>query len=338
MATPERLVQGGIRQYGRFDDRVRDTNPVDAYRGVSRVWHQFRLKEWIGFTLIHPEISGAMIMQDVKYLASSEFFVRDQTTGSLIEKSARFRGGTLGLPGDLLHGGHCTVDKQGYLLEYDFDADRGTIAVRIDCAADRHGPAITGALTLYTEKAAPALSISAKITDTIDFYTFKQPFPVDGTITVGDRSYVFQRERDFAIIDENRSHFPYSTVWTWGTFAARISGGVVGSSFVDRPQRSDDDDESSNWVPGHVQPLAGIQFEFDSDDPLSLARARDRDGRLDATFTPAGRKDVKVNLVAAAIDYMQLAGTYQGTVASLAGEEFCFDGVPGVLERMKTRF
>lgn len=169
VTAPQRLVEDGIRRYGRFEGRVRDTNPVDAHRGLSRLWREFRLKEWVGF-------------------------------------------------------------------------------------------------------------------------------------------------------------------------AAAMAGGVVGSNFVDRPEFSDDDDESSNWVPGAVEPLAGVQFDFGSADPRSTARVHDRDGRLDVTFTPAGRKAVKVNLVAAAIDYWQLAGIYRGTVTSLSGESYSFDNVPGVLERMKTRF
>ncbi|BBZ22621.1 hypothetical protein MHIB_10390 [Mycolicibacter hiberniae] len=288
--------------------------------------------------MIHPEMSGAMIMQDVKYLASSELFVRDQATGVLVEKSARFRGASLGLPDDLLNGGRCRVKTRRYLLDYAFDAPAGTITVRMDCAADRRGPAITGALTLYLAGAAPPLSLSARLTSAMDYYTFKQPFPAGGTLMVGDRSYVFDPARDFAILDEHRSQFPYSTTWTWGTFAVHIAGGVVGSNFVERQELSDDDDESCNWVPGGVEPLAGVEFAFASDEPLSSAQVRDRDDRLDVTFTPAGRKAVKANLVAAGIDYWQLSGTYRGTVRSLAGECFAFDHVPGVLERMKARF
>lgn len=341
VTTPDRLVEGDRRHYGRFDRRIRDTNPSDAYRGLSRAWHEFRLKEWAGFTLIHPEVSSAFIMQDVKYLASSELYVRDRTTGVLVEKNANFRGGSIGLPDDLLHGGRCRVAKPGYSLEYDFDLDaddEGTIAIRFDCAADEHGPAIKGDLTLTTAGAAPALSISARITKSIDYYTFKQPFPAAGTITVGDRTYVFDPARDFAIIDENRSSFPYSTHWTWGTFAGHVPGGVIGSSFVDRPELSDADDESTNWVPGGVEPLSGIRFDFESADPMSKARVRDDAGRLDVMFTPGSRKDVTVNLVAVAIRYMQLGGTYDGTVTSAAGVAYPVEGVPGVLETMRTRF
>ncbi|MGB3520184.1 MAG: DUF2804 family protein, partial [Mycobacterium sp.] len=139
MTAPQRLVQDGVRHYGRFDGRVRDTNPVDAHSGLSRLWREFRLKEWVGFALIHPEMSGAMIMQDVKYLASSELFVRDQATGVLVEKNARLRGASLRLPDDLLHGGRCRVKTRRYLLDYDFGAGAGTVTVRIDCAADQRG-------------------------------------------------------------------------------------------------------------------------------------------------------------------------------------------------------
>ncbi|BBY53206.1 DUF2804 family protein [Mycobacterium koreense] len=338
MLTPDHLVGGGVRRYGRFAQRFRDTNPLDAYRGIARLWHRWRLKEWVGFTLIHPQLSGAMIMQDAKYLASSELFVRDRSTGGAAEKAVTLRGGGVTLPDELLHGGTCTVAKRGYLLRYDFDERAGTGTVQFDCAADASGPAISGTLTLHLREAAPALSISAKITPSIDYYTFKQPFPVQGTLTLGEHRYRFDPERDFAIIDENRSHFPYSTSWTWGTFATRAAGGIVGSSFVDRAEFSDADDESSNWVPGQVEPLAGIEFDCGFSDPAPPGRVRDRDGRLDVTFTPDWRKDVKVNLLAAAIDYTQLSGTYCGTVTSLAGETVRFDAVPGVLERMRTRF
>lgn len=59
MTAPQRLVENGIRQYGRFAERVRDTNPVDAHRGLSGLWRRFRLKEWIGFArILHREMSG----------------------------------------------------------------------------------------------------------------------------------------------------------------------------------------------------------------------------------------------------------------------------------------
>lgn len=339
MATPARLVLDGVRQYGRFDQRVQDTNPLDAYTGLSRRWHAFRLKKWVGFTLIHPEISSAMIIQDVQYLASTELYVRDRGTGVLTEKKATFKGRTPQLP-DVLWGATCGASKPGHLLRYDFDEAAGTIAITIDTEPDKHGPAVTAHLVAYVAGAAPALSISARIDTHIDFYTFKQPFGVEGTITAGDRTYTFDRDRDFAIIDENRSFFPYRTGWTWGTFAGHVAGGIVGSSFVDRPELSDADDESTNWVPGAsaAEPLAGIEFRFASPDPMAIARVHDRDGRLDLTFTPASRKDVKVDLVAAAIEYLQLGGTYSGSVTSLSGQTTSFDGIPGVLERMKTRF
>lgn len=164
MLTPDHLVGGGVRRYGRFAQRFRDTNPLDAYRGIARLWHRWRLKEWVGFTLIHPQLSGAMIMQDAKYLASSELFVRDRSTGGAAEKAVTLRGGGVTLPDELLHGGTCTVAKRGYLLRYDFDERAGTGTVQFDCAADASGPAISGTLTLHLREAAPALSISAKIT------------------------------------------------------------------------------------------------------------------------------------------------------------------------------
>ena len=99
MTTPERLVESGRRHHGWFDERPRDVNPPDEFSGLSRRWHDFRLKEWVGFTLVHPEVAGAMIIQEAKYLASSEFYVRDLGSQQLTEFAVNGRGGSCSSPG-----------------------------------------------------------------------------------------------------------------------------------------------------------------------------------------------------------------------------------------------
>jgi hypothetical protein len=95
-----------VRHEGRFATRPTDVNPLDAYAGPRRAWRRLRLKEWVGFTLMHPDVYASMIIQDAHYLASSEIYVHDRAAGALHQRAANARGGSPGLPARF-YGGHC---------------------------------------------------------------------------------------------------------------------------------------------------------------------------------------------------------------------------------------
>lgn len=71
------LVEDGIRRYGRFPVRPANVNPLDERGRMPRAVRRLRLKEWLGFTLIHPDWFSSLIMQDANYLASSEIYGYD---------------------------------------------------------------------------------------------------------------------------------------------------------------------------------------------------------------------------------------------------------------------
>jgi hypothetical protein len=61
-----------------------------------------------------------------------------------------------------------------------------------------------------------------------------------------------------------------------------------------------------------------------------------KDGRLDVTFEPEGRKGVKHQLGLFAIDYFQMYGHYRGIIRGADGDH-AIDGVHGVCETMRAR-
>ena len=85
-----------------------------------------------------------------------------------------------------------------------------------------------------------------------------------------------------------------------------------------------------------MEPLEDVSFAPQSADPLSPWRVWSADGRLDVVFEPDGRKDVKHQLLLAAIDYFQLFGRYTGTLRS-AERTHTLRGVHGVCECMLAR-
>src|SRR6516162_7041736 len=104
MRDPDRLVEGGVRRYGRFAERPVSVNPLEEFGDLWRALRRLRLKEWVGFTLVHPDIYSSLIMQDANYLASSEIYAYDRRSGALHQHAANGRGGSLAMP-DRLAGG-----------------------------------------------------------------------------------------------------------------------------------------------------------------------------------------------------------------------------------------
>jgi hypothetical protein len=291
-----------------------------------------RLKEWVGFTLIHPELASSLIIQDAHYLASSELYVAELASGRLIQHARNARGGSVRLPAELW-GRRCAFDKAGYKIEYEFAPVGGTHRIRIDVAASDATAVISGELELDGARAAPPLSVSSRLPGGT-MYTHKVLFPASGALRIGDAHYSFDSTRDLAILDEHHSLFPYRTSWTWATFAQITPDGPIGANVCRRPELPGEPEESCLWTSSAVEPLSDVTFDNNTDGRWQIASS---DGRLDVTFTADGRKEVKHQLGVVAIDYVQLYGTYRGVLRG-APHDHEFTGVRGVWERMDTRF
>lgn len=344
----ETLVTQGRRATGLFDVRPDRVNPLDAYTGAQRALQRLRLKEWVGWTFMHPELSASMILQDAHYLASSEIYVRDAASQRLTQHAVNARGGTLRLP-EALYGSSPAIDRPGYRISYELGPLGGTHRIHVDIAAKGDEAAILAELELDGSRASAPLSVSQPLVPRGQLYTHKLVFPVAGTLRVGEHLYAFDPGRDLVILDEHKSFLPYRTHWRWGTFAATTPDGIVGANFCQRPEVPGTPGESCLWLPdgggtSACVPLDTVRFETETATDAAGApagagarglapwRATSSDGRLDVTFTPDGRKDVKHQLVLAAIDYWQLYGTWSGRIGDRT-----VDAVRGVMERMDAR-
>jgi len=331
---PSSLVSEYVRTYGRFESRPQLVNPLEAFAGMEQRLRQLRLKEWIGFTLIHPELYSSLVIQDAHYLASSEIYTFDRRRGELYEHASNARGGSPTLPPELF-GSECVYTRPGYELVYAFGAERGTHRISLDIAASRRAPAMHGELSLDGGGGPPPLSVSSRLPGG-PMYTHKRLYPARGSIRVGDSEFVFDPARDLAILDEHRSFLPYQTRWLWGTFAHIGLDGPVGANFISRAGTAADPEESCIWTRHAAEPLDDVSFAPQSAGPLSPWRMWSADGRLDVVFEPDGRKDVRHQLLLAAIDYFQLFGRYTGTLRS-AERTHTLRGVHGVCECMLAR-
>ena len=348
MTTHDDLVDGsGIRRFGRFSARPASVDPLAARSSFPRALRRLRLKQWVGWTLMHPDWACSMILQDAGYLATAELYVAERATGAIHQYAANARGGALGLPSNLF-ASRIAFHKKGFGLTYDLDCHAGSHRVTVDVRAHDGEPAVLGELVLDARSASSDLAVSARLPGG-SMYTTKALFPVSGTLYVGGRRIHFDDTRDVAVLDEHQSILPYRTRWTWGTFAWHDADGLAGANFAARPSVPGQEEESGIWSPGVCEPLSDVGFvpsgrpgpggagaladHEDLDHPWTV---RSQDRRLDVVFTPEGRKSVALNLGIVSMDYVQMFGRYRGTLLTQGTERTVVD-VPGVLEEMRAR-
>jgi len=324
------LVEHGQRYLGRFEATPL-ANPLDQFRGPRRAYERFRTKEWVGFTLVHRDMAGSMIIQDAKYMVTGELYVYDRADDVLAQYAANKFLASGKLPANLLQN-RCTFTAGAFGLGYDFSDDEVVVAINIAGASEN--PGVKGRLTLDARHASSPLVVSALLPGG-NLYTNKIVYPADGEIVCGDRRYTFDPSHDFAILDEHKSHLPYRTDWTWGTFAMMADGHIVGANLATRPSLEGQEEESCIWTPEGTRALTDVSFTQTGDD-MSVWHITSADGRIDVTFTPQGHKDHKMNLGILALQYAQWFGHYNGTMRD-GDQEWKLENVPGVCERMHAR-
>ncbi|MDR1236882.1 MAG: DUF2804 domain-containing protein [Propionibacteriaceae bacterium] len=332
MLTAASVVDNGQRHWGRFLRTPSNANPAAAFPGLKGAFESFRTKEWVGFTITHREFFSSMIVQDAKYLLSSEWYLSDIASQSLAQHAANLLAGSVRLPADILHS-QVNFAAKGYHIHYGFSEQQ--VVITIDLAQTKTAPAVHGKILLDAAKAAPPLVVSTRLPKG-SMYTNKIIFPASGAISVGNRASVFDPSQDFAILDEHKSHLPYRTTWTWGTFALPVEGGYAGANFAIRPALPGQEEESCIWTPDAAEPLANVHFTQLRDDPRSDWSIESTDGRLDVLFSPLGHKGVDQQLVLAEIHYLQMYGQYSGILRGENGT-WEFKEVHGVCEKMDMR-
>lgn len=327
------LVTGGVRQYGLWRVRPAEVNPLDEYSGVRRAARSTRLKEWVGFLVTHPDLWMSMIVQDAKVLTSSEVILFDPSASTLHHRNAVAPGRAARLPREFF-GHRSGLTRQSFDVGYVF-GNEGRHRIEIDVAASSSGPAIRAELELGDLDDFRPLAVSGELIGG-SMFTYKTAYRVGGTVEVGGRRFDFDPTRDVAILDEHRSWFPYRTEWTWGTFAARSDGDVVGANLARHRAPAGAVGESCLWAPGQLVTLPSAELIREGDEDLAPWRMTAPDGAVDLRFEPVHRHPVRHRLGVFEVDYSMWYGRYSGSI-TVADRRYEVDRAHGVCEHMRGR-
>jgi hypothetical protein len=341
--TPARMVEeDGSVNFGTYRAPFKDANILDAplYSfPVPRFWKNFRLKKWQHFGIITPTHYFGIVIFDATFMGVSFFYAYDRLKNTKFEH-ARQGGANAAHVAGQLYDDICRFDAKGYSLRFENKLDQGFHRILIDIASDSERPAVKGEITIHEDlgKIEPLVQISP-ITPFRPFYTHKVAAPASGCIRLGSQEIILDRDTAIALIDEQKTYYPYFSFWKWATAAGLSDDGKLLAFNLCQNMMVDDEDFNENcfWIEGKINCLKAARFEYD--DVMKPWKMKTTDGKLDLSFIALGERAQKINVAGIiSSDFHQPYGLFNGTFRNDQGVKHTIKDFFGLVEYHETRY
>ena len=326
--------EGNLRRPGYSRRLVQTYARKDV--GISPL----RLKEWDYYLVSNGRFALALTIADNGYMGLDSISLLELTEGWEITKSP-MQVMTLGrkrLPESSevgnVHSGGKTYSihflhpgERRILLAQmaDFGED-GSLTARVEL-----DPAPKDSMVIATPFAAPK-----------HFY-YNQKINclrASGYVTYGDRTWTFDPEDSFAVLDWGRGVWTYDNTWYWSS-ASHLCDGVpfgwnLGYGFGDTSAAT----ENMLFYDGKAHKLGKVGFlipgEREDGGPRFMEpwQILDDEGRLDLTFTPSLDRKSRSDFRLLRSDQHQVFGTFSGRAVLDDGRELTIRKFPGFAEKV----
>ncbi len=336
------VEENGLVHFGTFRAPFREPNILDAplYSWPApRFWKNFRLKEWQHYGIITPTHYFGIVIFDAKFSFVSFFYVYDRVNNTRIEYARQARGHDAQVA-DQVYDGLCRFEISGYHLRFENKLHQGFHRIFINIAADKKRPAVQGELTIHEDLnlIEPLVQVSP-ITHVRPFYTHKVAAPVSGSVRVGSQVIDVRRDACVALLDEQKTYYPYVSFWKWGTAVGYDKAGKLLAFNLCQNMIADDEDANENcfWLDGKIHCLTAARFEYD--DVMKPWRIKTTDGKMDLSFVPVGQRHQKVNTAGIIrSNFHQPFGLYNGRFKDDQGVIHPIKDFFGLVEEHVTRY
>jgi Domain of unknown function (DUF2804), C-terminal/Domain of unknown function (DUF2804), N-terminal len=344
--TPPRMVvDGQVAEFGAFREPFREVNLLDVEleiggKKVPRALREYRLKEWEHFGIISSDYYFGMVIFDAKFMGTSFFYAFNRSTGEFFEHERTSVAGPLRVARELWHG-ECYYRNIGYSMEFENRLDSGMHRLRAEIKGRRGKPPIQAEVFVLEDigRYQPLVQVSP-VAPNRPLYTHKTAAPVEGRVTLGSLEVQLDPETDVALMDVQKTYYPYRTFWKWTTFGGRDSSGRLIGMNACQNFISDDENYNENctWVDGEITLLSAARFLYDENALLEPWKISTTGGEMDLTFKPQGERAGKISIGVVMSDFHQPFGTFEGRMAGPDGSTVKVDKLFGLCEHHLARF
>lgn len=344
--TPPRMVvDGQVAEFGAFADPFREINLLDIEleiggRKIPRALREYRLKEWEHFGIISTDYYFGMVIFDAKFMGTSFFYAFNRKTGEFFTHERTSVAGPLRVARELWHG-ECYYRHLGYSMEFENRLDSGMHRLRAEIKGRRGKPPVQAEVFALEdiERYKPLVQVSP-VAANRPLYTHKAAVPVEGRVSLGSQDIILDPETDVALMDVQKTYYPYRTFWKWTTFGGRDGAGrLIGMNACQNFITDDENyNENCTWVDGEITLLSAARFLYDENALLDPWKISTTAGEMDLTFKPQGERAGKISAGVLMSDFHQPFGTFEGRMAGPGESTIQVDGTFGLCEHHLARF
>lgn len=317
---------------------------VKTYDRSAIKANALRIKEWDYYLVYNQKFGLALTVADNSYmgLVSATFLDFENLREHTFSPMQFFTLGKLKLPSSSREGDVHYKSKQ---IEIHYLHEKGGRHLTVDIPRFENGLPLKADIVL-TETMKDSMVIATPFKDAPKAFYYNQKIigmKAQGTVNFNDRSYSFDPDSSFGILDWGRGVWTYKNTWYWSASSGLIDNNVfgfnLGYGFGDNSAAS----ENMLFYKGKAHKLAGVSFNIPtlSDggyDFMSPWEFTSTDSRFEATFTPILDRSSKTSLGILESDQHQVFGFFDGKAVLDDGKNIEMKSFLGFAEKVMNKW
>jgi len=299
-----------------------------------------RIKEWDYYLINNGRFALALTIDDNGYMGLDSISLLNFEEGWEITNSPMcfMPLGKRKLPETSLEG-NIAVEGKGYKMSFVLEGDRRTLTADME----KFGPegALSAKVELFDHPEESMVICTPFEANGRFYYNQKiNCLRAKGEVCYGGKTYVFDPEESFGVLDWGRGVWSYHNTWYWGSASGQVDGVTfgwnIGYGFGDTSAAS----ENMLFYGGKAHKLSQVKFNIPGGelDFMSPWTFTSDDGRFEMDFVPVLDRASCTDVVLIKSDQHQVFGRFTGKAILDDGKVIEIKDFPGFAEKVENKW
>lgn len=288
-------------------------------------------KKWNYWCVYGEDILFSATISHLDYAAVCFVYFLEYETQRYFEKTITVPLGTsVKMPTQVLESVQFVHDE----LNIRFTYNNGTTQLSVSIP-DFDNEHLQADLTIQHPQHDESLNVVIPWSRQIFQFTAKHhTLPTSGTVQIGQRSYSFNTEECFAVLDYGRGVWPRKATWNWGMASQRIRGRRIGLNFGGQWTDGTGMTENAIFIDGKMTKIGeDVAFTYNRANFMQPWAIHSKSSnQVNLTFTPFFERIAKTDVKLVTSEVHQLVGYYHGTIALPDGKILTIQQMLGCIE------
>ena len=324
---------GSLVQKGWAKKPILNYNKEKIGKGWSRI------KEWDHFSVLNKDFGFQLTIGDIGYLTQMSYVWLDFKEKKRDGKGLfKFFTKSKILPLNSLEDSQIEFPTKKFNATISREKNTRVLIIDDPSFQDK---GLNGRIVLQDDpKADNTVVVTGYKEDPrVFYYNHKINYmPAKGSLTIGDKSYLFEPETSYGLMDWGRGIWPYKTHWLWGSACGLVDGVPVafniGYGFGDLATHT----ENIIFYDGKAHKIDKVEFHHEDRDPTKPWKFTSNDNRFNMILDPIIPHREKLNFGLIYLNSSLLHGHYSGEIVLDTGEKIQIKGMIGHAEDIYWRW